>query len=126
MFCPSLFNLFFITICAPVPIFNWEKGGLTTLSQFINMPVQYFTIMPSSCIFQILGNFIHGLQFIPLSSFFNAFSTFFTFLLFSYDLSLRLFLYKLLLLSIKHKAFSLIFLALFLIFFPRTPQDFLP
>jgi len=58
----------------------------------------------------------------PLGSYFHAFSTFFTFLLFSNDLSLRKFLHKPIPLSIKHKAFLLMLLAAFLSVFHRAPS----
>ena len=64
-FYTLLFLLFPYHKLWPVPVFNWGNSGLATPCQFINTPVKYFTIMPSSCIFQILDNFIHGLHFMP-------------------------------------------------------------
>ena len=48
-------------IAATILTFNWDKCGLTTLSQFINISEQHFTIMLSSYIFQVLVNFNRNL-----------------------------------------------------------------
>ena len=102
------------------PIFNWDKFRLNILSQFFNMSIQYFSFMQSRSIFHTPGILSMASTSHLFSSHINFFFTFFIFLLFSHNLSLRSFLYKPILFSIEHKAFPLIFLAVYQTFSPKT------
>ena len=115
MFCPYLLNYSLITSSDHIPIFSWDKSKLTNSSQLINILIQYK--LPLLDLLQFYPwpplhtTLLHMLILYPIPLHTSCFLE---------DKSLRYFLNKPLLLSQKHKAFELIFLATFVLFFPRT------
>ena len=81
--CSALIKSFRITICCPLPIFHWEISRLTKY-QYNILLLCCLVISSRSLAILSITSTSH-----LLSSYFDVFSTFFTFLLFSYDLSLR-------------------------------------